>query len=1130
MSKNSRTQFRTILELLLTIAVATTVVLCLTPVDVLGMGNSVDWLFRVFLILLVVGPAILWRLNSPSQLGEGSESAQLRPTKLRNYLICASVLALSLVLTFAAVNAGSIHEEEDASARYKRLHERLVQESQRRLNQVVFGLESIRGLFESSQRVERSEFESFIKSAKLQEELPAVRGFGFTQRVKREDLDAFLAQMRTDDAPGFALRGFDSEESTGSPPDLTDDANQTLYILNYIYPMTGNRSALGLNVGANAVRRNAIERCIQSGEPTITARISLVQDNSNNAGLLFYVPVYKSDSAHQTHQERDDAILGLACAPIVLAEALSDIFTFADRQLDLAVRDTTASARGTRLVEIVNGSVKNVNSTTPLDLSNRLFQDQTTLNLGGRTWSLSTGSNALFDASVDRSRPTIIGIAGVLLSLLLAAFMLSLLTAHSRASALANEMTSDLAAAKSTLENTLREMGAIRNVLESHLIISETDERGRITNVNANFCAIAGYSRKELLGKDHRVLNSGVHPKKFWANVWQFLKQGKTWHGEICNRAKDGSLYWVDSIIAPFVDADNKITRYISVRHDVTKRKESQKSLQELSDRLALAVRVGKIGIWEYDVVKNELHWDDQMYRLYGITREQFSGAYEAWQSCLHPEDRLRGDIEIKQAIEGTKEFDTEFRIVWPNESIRNIRALASVQRDADGRAIRMTGTNWDITAQKRTELRLIESNQSLAYETARASDLAREAHRLAREADQANMSKSEFLANMSHEIRTPMTAILGYAEELAENVRDPENKNSIATIQRNAEHLLEIINDILDLSKIESGFMQCEKIRCDLPQLLSDILSLMNVRATAKGLDLSIHYKSPIPRFVTTDPTRLRQILMNFVANAIKFTEIGSVRIEVDRQVNGEMSTVYFNVVDTGIGLTQEQMGKLFMPFSQADNSTTRQFGGTGLGLAVSKKMAELLGGEINVESTFGKGSCFTYQMEVPVLRDMPLVSSPTSIDQQHKQKDSGASNTQALGNVRILLAEDGPDNQRLISHVLKKVGAHVTVANNGQEAFDAAISARESGAQFDVILMDMQMPILDGYQATEKLRAHDYTGPIIAVTAHAMSDDRQKCLNAGCDDYATKPIDRKVLTATILENIKACGKFVTS
>ncbi|MCA9251423.1 MAG: CHASE domain-containing protein [Phycisphaerales bacterium] len=1130
MSRRSHTQIRTLVELLLTIAVATTVVLCLTPADTLGMGHTVDWLFRIFLILLVVGPAVLWRLNSPSQLEEGKVTSDARPTKLRNYLICSSVLALSFVLTFAAVDAGRVHEVNDAHARYLRLHERLTQESQRRLNQVVFGLNGIRGLFESSQHVDRNEFKSFVSSGKLQEEFPAVLGFGFIEKVKAEDLDEFLARERADNAPEFTLKYVDNAPPADAMYFPSTQAEQDHFIIKHIYPLDKNRAAWGLEVGAEKVRREAIDRCIQSGEPTITGRIDLVQDDSSSAGILFYVPVFKNGTSHETPEERDAALVGLAYAPLVLDDALGSVFAVGENYLDILLTDCTDSQNEIELVEIGKAHGRNSASPDANDFSNRLFRAQSTFTIGGRNWTISTGSNSFFEASIDQSRPTIIGIAGVLLSLLLAAFMLSLLTAHSRASALASEMTSDLAAAKSTVDEALREIGAIRSVLDNHLIISETDERGRITRVNSNFCQITGFSTEELIGQDHRILNSGVHPRQFWKEVWHNLSRGQTWHGEICNRAKDGSLYWVDSIIAPFVDAENNITRYVSVRHDVTKRKESQKALQELSDRLELAVRVGKVGIWEYDIVNDDIQWDDQMYRLYGVAKEQFATAYNAWKSSLHPDDCQRGDTEVREAIAGTKEFDTEFRIVWPDGNIRNIRAIASVQRDEDGRALRMIGTNWDITAQKRAEARLIESNRSLAYETARASDLARDAHRLAQEADQANASKSEFLANMSHEIRTPMTAILGYAEALAENVHDAENKNSVATIQRNAEHLLEIINDILDLSKIESGYMECEKIRCDLPQLLSDVLSLMNVRAAAKGLDLSIHYKSPIPKFITTDPTRLKQILTNFVANAIKFTEIGSVRMEVDRQVAGDSSTLYFNVVDTGIGLTSEQMEKLFQPFSQADNSTTRQFGGTGLGLAVSKKMAELLDGEITVESTFAKGSCFTFKVDVPASHDEPLASSPAEIDQRSKQKASNESNAQSLANLRILLAEDGPDNQRLIAYLLKKVGAQVTVANNGQEAFDAAIAAKQSGRQFDVILMDMQMPILDGYQATEKLRAHDYTGPIIAVTAHAMSDDRQKCLSAGCDDYATKPIDRQDLTAAILKSIQACSKLVRS
>ena len=361
----------------------------------------------------------------------------------------------------------------------------------------------------------------------------------------------------------------------------------------------------------------------------------------------------------------------------------------------------------------------------------------------------------------------------------------------------------------------------------------------------------------------------------------------------------------------------------------------------------------------------------------------------------------------------------------------------------------------------------------------------------------------------MSHEIRTPMTAILGFSDVLLGTVADPEQREVLAIIKRNGNFLIDVINDILDLSKIEAGKLEIEHIDCSVCQIVADVVSLMRVRADAKGLRLAVEYRGTIPEVIQSDPTRLRQILINVVGNAIKFTEHGSVRIAVGLvDYPGERPCVQFEVIDSGIGMTADQIRRLFQVFSQADASTTRKFGGSGLGLVISQRLSEMLGGQIAVQSTPGQGTTFRISVSTGPLDNVRLLERPLeALAQQPTHAPAAA--TPRL-NCRILLAEDGPDNQRLISFVLAKAGARVTVVDNGQEAFDTALTAAIAGTPFQVVLMDMQMPVLDGYTATQRLRAEGYQRPIIALTAHAMSDDREKCLAAGCDDYATKPIDR--------------------
>ncbi len=381
-----------------------------------------------------------------------------------------------------------------------------------------------------------------------------------------------------------------------------------------------------------------------------------------------------------------------------------------------------------------------------------------------------------------------------------------------------------------------------------------------------------------------------------------------------------------------------------------------------------------------------------------------------------------------------------------------------------------------------------------------------------------ASRAKSEFLANMSHEIRTPMTAILGYTEILNESISDPQARESIEIIQRNGSHLLDLINDILDLSKIEAREMKAEMISCSPRDMLRDIDMVMRNRAAQKNLTFETSIDPSIPDLISTDPTRLKQILINLVSNAIKFTQEGTVRLSACVLKDTSRPTLEFTISDTGIGMTSEQISRLFKPFTQADTSTTRKFGGTGLGLCISKRLAEMLGGTILVESTQGEGSTFRVQVTLMASCDVFDLNAAAPTENCSGSTVilptfTGTPDKPLIGQ-RILLAEDGHDNQRLISFLLKKAGAEVSIVENGQEAIDLMSSECSS---FDFIIMDMQMPVLDGYKAASALRAMGITQPILALTAHAMSDDEQKCLSAGCDAYLTKPIHRQKFLKSI-------------
>jgi PAS domain S-box-containing protein len=425
-----------------------------------------------------------------------------------------------------------------------------------------------------------------------------------------------------------------------------------------------------------------------------------------------------------------------------------------------------------------------------------------------------------------------------------------------------------------------------------------------------------------------------------------------------------------------------------------------------------------------------------------------------------------------------------------------------------------------DITERRRArdelEARRREAEQQAAELERRAAELV-EARNAAVGAVRA---KSEFLANMSHEIRTPLTAILGYAELLSDaRLRREDRAQYLDTVRRNGAYLLTLVNDVLDLSKIDAGKMMVEHVPSSPAELLREVETLMRPRVEAKGLELAVAWQGNIPGLVMTDPTRIRQILVNLVSNAIKFTEIGRIGIELQAEsTRPGHCLLRFSVSDTGVGITPEVRQRLFEPFVQADASTTRRFGGTGLGLAICSRLAAAIGGEISVESERWKGSTFRVSFEATRVSSTSMATAMPRRASLSRTRDA-RSLPRLRG--RILLAEDAPDSQRLLSYYLRKAGADVVVAENGKVACERSMAALQAGQPFDVVLMDMQMPAMDGYEASRSLRRLGYRGPIIALTAHAMEGDRERCLAAGCTDYVVKPVDRDTLLRCVRDHL---------
>jgi len=382
------------------------------------------------------------------------------------------------------------------------------------------------------------------------------------------------------------------------------------------------------------------------------------------------------------------------------------------------------------------------------------------------------------------------------------------------------------------------------------------------------------------------------------------------------------------------------------------------------------------------------------------------------------------------------------------------------------------------------------------------------------KEAETANRTKSQFLASMSHELRTPLTGILGFADLLLGSAADEEQQREyLQTIRSSGHHLLELINDILDLSKIEAARLDVERAPCAPHGILNDVISIMRAQAQAKGLDLRCRWSGSVPGVIKTDEARLRQILMNLVGNAVKFTHQGGVEVVARLERSGRGHKLLVSITDSGIGIPEEKLQTIFEPFAQADNSVTREFGGTGLGLAISARLARALGGDVTVTSELGVGSTFTVSVDAGDLEGVQMLASPPADGMQAGQEEPRSGISQFRPG-SALLVEDGHINRKLVSTVLEKAGLSVSTAENGEVGVELA-----TRNHFDLILMDMQMPVLDGYAATRKLRDLGCTTPIIALTAHAMKGDKEKCLAAGCSRYVSKPVAIDTLLAAVAE-----------
>jgi PAS domain S-box-containing protein len=653
-----------------------------------------------------------------------------------------------------------------------------------------------------------------------------------------------------------------------------------------------------------------------------------------------------------------------------------------------------------------------------------------------------------------------------------------------------------------------RDLESQKFALDQHAIVSVTDTTGRILDANAKFCALTGYTLDELIGANHRIVSSGLHPPGFFAAMWQTIGAGEVWHGEICNRSKDGSLHWVDASIVPMAGADGRPERFVAIRTDITERKRAEAALRKQLHFRAELLDAIPVAIYYKDARGRFLGMNRALEWLFDIDRHTAVGRTSAEVfSDGYADVHIERDREV---LTRPTRQSYEMEMPLSDGTPRTLYYSKASMTDSTGSVTGMIGVIFDTTERKSLERRLGEAKDA---------------------AEAASLAKSQFLANMSHEIRTPMNGIIGMTELVLDTALTQHQRDYLETVRQSADALMEIINDLLDLSKIEAGHMELESIDFEPRALLEHLCRPIALSAQRKSLAFALELGAGVPALARGDPGRLRQVLVNLLGNAVKFTQRGAVTLTVDARTGstaGDAPSIVLDceVGDTGVGIPADKQELVFDAFAQADSSTTRRFGGTGLGLAITRRLVEAMGGSISVSSAPGLGSRFRFTVALRLASEATATPGSPEAGAVPVLVPAGAAGGAAGGAaaatdahdpasdrpLRVLLAEDNVVNQQLALLMLRKLGHEVVVAADGRQACEQVAQG-----DFDLVLMDMQMPEMDGIEATRCIRDAGHRLPIVAMTANAMDADRARCIAAGMNGFLAKPVRAPALADAI-------------
>ncbi|MFZ4859834.1 MAG: CHASE domain-containing protein [Desulfuromonadaceae bacterium] len=979
-----------------------------------------------------------------------------------NKLIVWFVLAVGLMITAAATLYMKSSVEEIAEKDFAdhclniqtRISERLEDHARILLSGAAF--------FNASDTGTRDTWRIYTQHQKIDKQLPGIQGIGFSLLILRNELPKHIDEIRSQGFPAYTVR---------------PDGDRELYSsIIYLEPFIDrNLRAFGYDMFSEPVRRAAMEQARDTNAAALSGKVILVQETGKEvqAGTLMYVPVYRKGEPVETAEQRRAAIYGWVYSPCrmnnLMQGILGDRNLEKEKRLHLQIYDGEQMSSESFLYSChPTEDVK----LFPVVSHTKLVSDD----FNGKRWTLrftQTGGGLI---SVEYLRVWLTLVSGILITLLLFALIRTLQNSRATALRMVEGRTAELRFSEEQLVMAQQigktgswvynlETGKIWGSAEGFRIFGFPPVAGDIFIDDIEAC----------IPERERVHQSLV----------DLINEEREYNLEFAINPADGSSPKVIRSIAQLEkDSEGNPLQVIGFIQDITEQKNMEEELKRRGVALADAQSISHVGSWLLIVDEDGEHWSgsDELHCIYGYP-PSMPLTMETGLDRTHPDDREHVKDAWLAAMNGTGSNKWEHRIIVNNE-IKWLSTNVRFTYKEKSEFTEATGTVQDISERKRAEADLLQAKTA---------------------AESANTAKSRFLANMSHEIRTPMNGVLGMTQLLEMTELTQDQREYVDALKLAGKNLISLISDILELSKIEAGKVDIVMADFSLHHCINDVVLMQKTVAFEKHITLDLNLARDIPPLLVGDQLRIKQILLNLLGNAIKFTAEGHVSLStLLLEQHENFALIQIAVRDTGIGISPESLGTVFKPFTQEDGSISRKFGGTGLGLTISLRLAELMGGTISVESTQGVGSCFTVTLPFSVGREIATIRTDTPLP--------------TIGwdgpPLRILFAEDDQVNIKFGASLLTKMGFDVTVVVNGRECLTAL-----EQSTFDLVLMDIQMPILTGEEALREIRSKEQGTtnhqPVIALTAYSMRGDMERLLDQGFDGYVSKPLITRELVA---------------